>query len=162
MGIYNTISFTRDDNHFKGFTSLTNIYPGPAAHTALYVGIEHNLIMMFPHEDKSQRILRAAVRVTLLGLHFDHVPDPLSPCRGHLPRWWFMRKASPQWQAVWGGGGARDTPGNDRAWLLGLELLPPLSDKSNGHHPMSTAPWTCLQCTSTSEMLFCLILKTAP
>ena len=89
MGIYNTVSFKRDDNHFKEFSSPTNIYPGPAAHTALYLGIELNLITRSPREDKSQRILRDAVRVTLLGWHFDHVPDPSGPCRGppHLHSW---------------------------------------------------------------------------
>lgn len=64
MGIYNTISFNRNDNHLKGFSSSTNIYPGPAAHTALYLGIENNLIIMSPHEDKSE--------------------DPESRCRSHL------------------------------------------------------------------------------
>lgn len=89
MGIYNTVSFNRDNNHFKGFSSPTNIYPGPAAHTALYLGVEHGLIITSPCEDKSQRILSPAVIVTLLGLHFDHVPDPSGPCRGapHLHSW---------------------------------------------------------------------------
>lgn len=82
MGIYNTVSFNKDDNHSKGFSSSTNIYPGPAVHTALYLEIEHKLITMSPHEDKSQRILRVTARVTWLGLHFDHVCDPLGPCRG--------------------------------------------------------------------------------
>lgn len=88
MRIYNTVSFNRDGNHFKGFSSPTNIYPGPAAHTAPHLGIEHHLIIMSPHEDKSQRILRAVV-VTLLSWHFDHVPDPSGPCRGppHLHSW---------------------------------------------------------------------------
>lgn len=125
MRIYNTVSFNRDDNHFKGFSSPTNIYPGPATHTALYLGIERNLITMSPREDKSQRILRAAVVVTLLGWHFDHVPDPSGPCRGpsHLHSW---EKLPPQRQAVWGGGVARNTPGDEGAWLFLSE------DKGNG------------------------------
>lgn len=103
MGIYNTVAFNWDDNHFKGFSSSTNIYPGPAAHTALDSGTEHNLITVSPREDKSQRILRATVGVTLLSLHFDQVPNPSGPLRdlpvtGH--------KASPQWQAIQGGGRA--------------------------------------------------------
>ena len=48
MGIYNTISFHKDDNRIKGFSSSTNIYPGPAAHTALHLEIEPNFITASP------------------------------------------------------------------------------------------------------------------
>lgn len=86
----------------------TNIYPGTAAHTALYLGIEYNLITMCPREDKPQSILRVAAIVTLLGWHFDHVPDPSRPQRPAPSP--FMGKAPPQRQAVWAGAGATTTP----------------------------------------------------
>lgn len=52
MGIYNIIFFIRDDNYFKGFTFLINIYLGFVVYIVLYVGIEYNFIMMFFYEDK--------------------------------------------------------------------------------------------------------------
>ena len=48
MGLYHSISFNKDNNHFQGFSSSTNMYPGPAAHTALYLGMEHNFITRLP------------------------------------------------------------------------------------------------------------------
>lgn len=45
----------------------------------------------------------------MLGLHFDHVPDPLGPCRGPLIT--AHGKSISSVTGTVGGGGAADTPG---------------------------------------------------
>lgn len=82
MGIYHSVSFNKDNNHFQGFSSSTNIYPGPAAHTALYRGMEHNFITRLP-----VRINHRESWEPTVGAFWSCVP--------HSPSWPLLKRSSP-------------------------------------------------------------------
>lgn len=154
MGIYNTVSFNRDDNHFKGFSSPTNIYPGPAAHTALYLGIERNLITISPREDKSENP-ESCCHSHLAWLALWSCPWPLGSLQRPFPSPFMGKAASPAAGSM-GWGWSQENP---RRWggltlpLRGQEQWPP--------HAWDTAPCCAWPFAVISELLFHPILKTA-
>jgi len=91
---------------------------------------------MCPREDKPQSILRVAAIVTLLGWHFDHVPDPSRPRRGppHLHSWEKPFLSGRQYGLGLEQGLPRGVRG---AWLFLWE------EKGSGHRALNTAPGLC-------------------
>lgn len=128
MGIYNTVSFTRDGNHFKGFSAPTNIYPGPAARTALYLGMDTISYHVSPWGQITEDPESCCSHLACLALQ--SCPWPLGSPQRPSPSP-FMGKAPPQGQAVWGGGEARNTPGDEGAWLFLTE------EKGSGHRALN-------------------------